>query len=68
MVVDESNPRCNMASDIAALVSERAFGALKAPIVRVTPPHTPVPFAPELEDAFIPNPDKITAGVRQVLA
>jgi pyruvate dehydrogenase E1 component beta subunit len=68
VVVDESNPRCNMASDISALVSERAFGALKAPIVRVTPPHTPVPFAPELEDAFIPSPDKIAAAVRQVLA
>jgi pyruvate dehydrogenase E1 component beta subunit len=34
----------------------------------VTPPHTPVPFAPELEDAFIPSPDKIAAAVRQVLA
>jgi pyruvate dehydrogenase E1 component beta subunit len=68
VVVDESSPRCNMASDISALVSERAFGALKAPIVRVTPPHTPVPFAPELEDAFIPSPDKIAAAVRQVLA
>jgi pyruvate dehydrogenase E1 component beta subunit len=68
VVVDESSPRCNMASDIAALVSERAFGALKAPIIRVTPPHTPVPFAPELEDAYVPSPDKIAAAVRQVLA
>ena len=68
VVVDESSPRCNMASDISALVSERAFGALKAPIMRVTPPHTPVPFAPELEDAYVPSPDKIAAAVRQVLA
>jgi pyruvate/2-oxoglutarate/acetoin dehydrogenase E1 component len=68
VVVDESSPRCNMASDISALVSERAFGALKAPIMRVTPPHTPVPFAPELEDAYIPSPEKIAAAVRQVLA
>ncbi len=68
VVVDESSPRCNMASDIAALVAERAFGALKAPIKRVTPPHTPVPFAPELEDAYVPSPDKIAAAVRQVLA
>jgi len=67
VVVDESSPRCNMASDISALVSERAFGALKAPILRVTPPHTPVPFAPELEDAYVPSPDKIAAAVRQVL-
>ena len=68
VVVDESNPRCNMATDIAALVAESAFDALKAPIKKVTPPHTPVPFAPELEDLYIPNPEKIEAAVREVAA
>ena len=66
VVVDESNPRCNMATDIAALAAERAFSALKAPIRKVTPPHTPVPFAPELEDLYIPTPEKIEAAVRDV--
>ncbi len=67
VVVDEASPRCNMATDISALVSQEAFGALKAPIRMVTPPHTPVPFAPELEDLYIPNPDKIEAAVREVV-
>ena len=67
VVVDEASPRCNMATDISALVAERAFGALKAPIRMVTPPHTPVPFAPELEDLYIPSPEKIGAAVREVM-
>ena len=41
------------------------FGALKAPIQVVSPPHAPVPFAPELEDAFIPSPEKIADAVRK---
>ena len=68
VVVDEANPRCSMARDIAALVAERSFGALKAPVRQVTPPHTPVPFAPGLEDLYIPTPDKIEAAVREVAA
>jgi acetoin:2,6-dichlorophenolindophenol oxidoreductase subunit beta len=67
VVVDESSPRCNMATDISALVSQNAFGALKAPIKMITPPHTPVPFAPEIEDIYIPNPDDIEAAVREVV-
>ncbi len=66
VVVDEAHPRCNMATDISALVTENAFGALKAPVKMVTPPHTPVPFAPELEDLYIPTPEKIEAAVRAV--
>ena len=66
VVVDEANPRCSMAADIAALVAEHAFDALKAPIKTVTAPHTPVPFSPDLEDLYIPTPAKIEAAVREV--
>ncbi|WP_420347420.1 alpha-ketoacid dehydrogenase subunit beta [Pelagibius sp.] len=68
VIVDEASPRCNIATDVAALVSEQAFGALKAPIRKVTPPHTPVPFAAELEDLYIPNPERIEEAVRSVMA
>ena len=44
VIVDESYPRCNIATDISALICEKAFSSLKAPIKMVTPPHTPVPF------------------------
>ncbi len=67
VVVDEANPRCSMATDIAALVAERAFSALRAPIRRVTAPHTPVPFSDALEDLYIPDAAKIEAAVRQAL-
>ena len=55
-----------MAADIAALVADKAFGALKAPIRRVTAPHTPVPFAPSLEKLYIPSPEQIAAAIREV--
>ena len=46
---------------------EEAFGALKAPILMVTPPHTPVPFSPALEDLYIPSVASIVAAVQEIL-
>ena len=67
VVVDEASPRCGMAADIAALAADKAFRALKAPIRTVTPPHTPVPFAAELEDLYIPTPAAIQAAVTEAV-
>ena len=68
VVVDEAPLRCSLAADISALVASKAFASLKAPIEMVTAPHTPVPFARELESAYLPNPAKIVAAVKQTLA
>ena len=68
VIVDEASPRCGLAADIASIIAERAFGALKSPILKVTPPHTPVPYAPDLEQAYLPDPEKIAAAARQVMA
>src|SRR3954454_22908266 len=68
VVVDEANPRCGFAADIVAQVSEQAFDTLKAAPKMVTPPHSPVPFSPVLEDAYVPSPDQIAAAVREVAA
>jgi hypothetical protein len=57
VVVDESHPRCSIATDISALVARKAFGALRAPIEMVSAPHTPVPFSTALEDLYIYIPD-----------
>jgi pyruvate dehydrogenase E1 component beta subunit len=65
VVVDESGPRCGMAADIVAQVAQDAFGDLKAPPRMVTPPHTPVPFSPVLEDAYVPSADVIAAAIRE---
>ena len=68
VVIDESPPRCSLAADIAAMVADKGFRSLRAPIKRVTCPHTPVPFSPPLEDEYLPNPARIEAAARAVLA
>ena len=68
VVVDEANPRCSVAADIVASVTAEAFGSLKAAPRMVTAPHTPVPFAPSLERAYVPGPARIEAEIRAVLA
>jgi len=64
VVVDESTPRCGIASDIAALCVDRGFDFLEAPVKRVTAPHGPVPFSKPLEQAYIPSPAQVIAAVR----
>ncbi|EED34108.1 2-oxoisovalerate dehydrogenase, E1 component, alpha and beta subunit [Luminiphilus syltensis NOR5-1B] len=65
--VDEANPRCSLAADVSAIVAEHAFSSLRAPVKCVTAPHTPVPFAPVLEDAYIPSEAAIEQAVRETL-
>jgi pyruvate dehydrogenase E1 component beta subunit len=68
VVVDESPPRCSVAADIVAIVTQEAFRSLKAAPRMVTAPHAPVPFAPALERAYVPGPQKIEAAIRAVVA
>ena len=68
IVVDESPPRCGLTADIASMVARKAFSSLKAPIQQVTSPHAPVPFAPELERAYLPDAEKVKAAIRTTLA
>jgi pyruvate dehydrogenase E1 component beta subunit len=68
VVVDEANPRCSIATDISALIAQRAFHSLKAPIEMVTAPHTPAPFAGVLEDMYIPSAAQIADAVLKVRA
>ncbi|MDF2995578.1 MAG: pyruvate dehydrogenase [Xanthobacteraceae bacterium] len=63
VVVDEANPRCSIAGDVAAYVTQEAFGALKAAPQMVTAPHAPVPFSPALEDLYIPSAELIAVAV-----
>jgi pyruvate dehydrogenase E1 component beta subunit len=67
VVIDEANPRCSMATDISALVAQKAFASLKAPIEMVTAPHTPVPFSDALEDLYIPDAAKIENAVLKLI-
>lgn len=67
LVIDEANPRCSIATDIAALVADKGFDHLDAPIKRITAPHTPVPFSPPLEDIYLPTPEKVIAAVSEMI-
>jgi pyruvate dehydrogenase E1 component beta subunit len=67
VIVDEAHPRCNMATDISALVTSNLWGKLKAAPQLVMAPHAPVPFSPALEDLYIPSPAKIEAAVRAAM-
>lgn len=66
VVVDESSPRCSIATDLAGAVAEHRFDSLAAAVRTVTGPHAPVPFSPVLEDAFPPDAAAIAAAVRAV--
>ncbi len=68
VVVDECPLRCGIASEVSASVAERGFELLKAPIRRVTRAQVPVPYSAPLEAEITPDPAKIAAAIRQVLA
>ena len=67
VIVDESYPRCNVATDISALICQKSFDSLKAGIKMVTPPHTPVPFSPPLEDLYLPSEEKVLNVAKEIL-
>ena len=64
----EENPRlCGWGAEIASIIQEEAFGALKQPVVRITTPHVPVPASDQLEDAVVPSVARIVAEIRQAM-
>lgn len=67
VVVDEDYPRCNVATDVIALVADQAFDYLDAPPKMISPPHVPVPFSPALEDIYIPSVDQIVATAKSLM-
>jgi pyruvate dehydrogenase E1 component beta subunit len=67
VIVDESRDRCSAASHIAAVVADRAFNDLKAPIKRVTVANVAMPYAPNLEKLVMPSVDRISEVVTQLL-
>jgi pyruvate dehydrogenase E1 component beta subunit len=67
VVVSEDVLTCGVASEIAALAAEEALWSLDAPVVRVSVPDTPIPFAPNNEAAVIPQEQTIVRAVRSVL-
>ncbi len=66
VVIDEAPPRCGVASDVQGLCVDRGFDFLNAPVKKVTAPHTPVPFSPGLEDAYLPSAEDVVRAVAEL--
>ena len=65
-ILQEDVPFSSVASEISSVVAEKGFWNLDNPIVKVTPPNTHIPFAPVLEDAFIPSVEKVVKAVKEL--
>jgi pyruvate dehydrogenase E1 component beta subunit len=67
LVVHEANRMCGVGAEVAAIVAEKAFDALKAPVLRLTSPDVPAPSSYPLELAFAPQADAIMAAAESLL-
>jgi len=68
LVLQEASRSSGVAGHVLSLVAREGFDLLDAPPALVAPPDTPVPFAPELEDAYIPSADRVRAELEELLA
>jgi pyruvate/2-oxoglutarate/acetoin dehydrogenase E1 component len=66
LIVHEDTRTGGIAGEIASLVCEGAFEDLDGPIQRVTSLDTPVPYAPSLEEHFLPNVAKVVDAAREL--
>jgi 2-oxoisovalerate dehydrogenase E1 component beta subunit len=64
ILLHEATRTGGIGAEIAAVLAERCFEYLDGPLVRVTAPDTPVPYSPPLEEAFLPNPEKLCRAAR----
>ena len=67
VAVDEARDRCSAASQIAAVICDKAFSSLKGPVKRVTVPNTALPYAPNAERRLIPDADRIRKAVLETM-
>jgi 2-oxoisovalerate dehydrogenase E1 component beta subunit len=66
LVLHEDTVTGGFGAEIAATIAQEAFEHLDAPVKRLAAPDTPVPFAPVLEKAFIPQVEDVVAGIREL--
>jgi 2-oxoisovalerate dehydrogenase E1 component beta subunit len=66
LVLHEDTHTGGFGAEIAATIAEEAFENLDAPLRRIAAPDTPVPFAPPLEKAFIPQVEDVVAGLKEL--
>ena len=68
LIIASDDVKCGgIGSEIAAQVVEEAFDSLDAPILRVASPDMPIPFSPTLEQAYMPNAQKIFEAAKKLI-
>jgi len=67
LTVEESPKRGGIGAEIAATAAEEMIDFLLAPVRRVAAPNTPAPFAPPMEQFYIPDPARIAAAARELV-
>ena len=65
-ILQEDVPFSSVASEISSLIAEKGFWDLDNPIIKITSPNTHIPFAPVLEDAFIPSAQKVVNAIKEL--
>jgi pyruvate dehydrogenase E1 component beta subunit len=68
VVVHEAWKRAGAGAEIAAMVAQKGFSSLKAPIHRVAAEDVPIPFSPVLEEFVLPNVPKIVDAMRAIMS
>ena len=68
MVLNEATLMGSVTGEFASFISEHCFENLDAPVMRMGALETPIPYAPELEQAMLPNADKIEAALRKLVS
>ena len=66
IVVDEGHRSYGVTAELAAVIAERAFYHLDAPVRRLGAMDVPVPFSPPLEDETVPTPESVAAAAREL--
>ncbi len=66
IVLSEEQITGSVAGEVAARIAQHAFDWLDGPVHRLCCPDTPVPYSPTLEEAYLPNVDKLVARVREL--
>lgn len=67
VIVDESNPFTSFASEVSFQIQDQAFDWLDAPLVRVTAPDTPAPYAGNLMDVYMPSAEDVVQAAKRVM-
>lgn len=67
VIVEESWPLASMSGELAYMIQKRAFDYLDAPVVRVNSMDVPLPYAPTLIQAYLPNKQRTIEAIKQVL-